>query len=63
VSLMEHIRERLTALEVEDLNLRGTHILLSRQCSTRELIRDRDGVPEARICTFDLLRMSDGWEG
>ena len=62
VSLMERIRERLRALNVEDLNLRGTHILLSRRCSTGELIRARDGVYETRICTFELLRMSDGWE-
>ena len=61
VNLMKHVREELSALEVEDLNLRGTHILLSRQCSTGDLIRDWDGFPEARICTFDLLRMTDGW--
>ncbi len=60
VSLMEHIREKLRVLKVEDLNLRGTHILLSRRCSTGELMRDRDGFPEARICTFELLRMFDG---
>ncbi|MGQ9631803.1 MAG: hypothetical protein ACUVXI_16065 [bacterium] len=62
VSLMEHIRERLKALKVEDLNLRGTHILLSRRCSTGELIRDRDGFPEIRICNFELLRMVDDWK-
>jgi len=62
VSLMLHIRERLLAINVEDLNLRGSHILLSRQFNNTELIRDRDGLPEARICTFELLRMSDGWE-
>jgi len=61
VDLMEHIREKLVAYRVEDLNLRGTHILLSRQCDTEKLIRDRDGFPEAHICTFDLLRMSDEW--
>ena len=36
--------------------------LLSRRCSTGELIRDYDGFPEVRICTFELLRMSDGRE-
>ena len=61
VSLMLHIRERLLAVNVEDLNLRGSHILLSRRCNTMELVRDRDGLPDARICTFELLRMSDGW--
>ena len=61
VGLMEHVRERLLAENVEDLNLRGRHILLSRRRNTRELIRKRDGTPEARICTFDLLRMSGDW--
>jgi len=62
VGLMKRIRERLRVLKVEDLNLRGSHILLSRRFSTGELIRDRDGFPETRICNFELLRMSDGWE-
>jgi len=63
VSLMQQIREKLLAVGVEDLNLRGSHILLSRRCDTKELIRDRDGLPEARICTFDLLRMSGDFGG
>jgi hypothetical protein len=62
VSLMERIRRRLRGLKVEDLNLRGSHILLSRRFSTGELIRDREDSLETRICNFELLRMSDGWE-
>jgi hypothetical protein len=62
VGLMERIRERLRVLKVEDLNLRGTHILLSRQFNTGELIRDHNGSPVTRICNFELLRMSDGRE-
>ena len=62
VSLMERIREKMRALEVEDLNLRGSHILLSRRFSTGDLIRDKEGSLETRICNFELLRMSNGWE-
>ena len=47
---------------VEDLNLRGTHILLSRRVASGELLRDADGFPETRICTFELLRMTAGWD-
>ena len=63
VRLMEHVREKLMALKVEDLNLRGNHILISRRCSTGEIIRDKEGLPEPRICTFQLLRTSDGLLG
>jgi hypothetical protein len=62
VMLMQSVREKLAALKVEDLNLRGTHILLSRQVSTGELVSGPDGLPEARICTFELLRMTEGWD-
>lgn len=62
VSLMQRVREKLASLSVEDLNLRGTHILLSRRISSGELIRDAEGYPEARICNFELLRMTEGWD-
>ena len=60
LALMKHNKERLSDLKIEDLNLRGTHILLSRQSSTGKLIRNQDGCPVPRICNFELLRMSDG---
>ncbi len=67
VALMQRVREKLDALSVEDLNLRGTHILLSRRLSSGKLssgklIYDADGCPEARICNFELLRMTSGWD-
>ena len=62
VALMGRIREKLKTLSVEDLNLRGTHILLSRRVASGELLRDAEGFPEARICTFELLRMTHGWD-
>ncbi|MFH1567027.1 MAG: hypothetical protein ABIL09_03440, partial [Gemmatimonadota bacterium] len=62
VAMMERVRQQLKALSVEDLNLRGTHILLSRRVASGELLRDADGFPETRICTFELLRMTEGWD-
>ncbi|MFC1525803.1 hypothetical protein ACFL6X_03210 [Candidatus Latescibacterota bacterium] len=61
VALMERIRQQLATFNVEDLNLRGTHILLSRRVASGELLRDAEGFPEAHICTFELLRMTEGW--
>jgi len=59
LGLMKNIKERLKILKVEDLNLRGTHILLSRQSNTGKLIRDQNSCPVLRICNFELLRMSE----
>jgi hypothetical protein len=63
VSLMERIRERLREVQVVDLNLRGTHILLSRRAGSGRLVVDADGYPEFRICTFELLSVTNDWAG
>jgi hypothetical protein len=55
VKLLQHARERLLRAGVIDLNLRGSHLLLSILSSTGHLITDRHGMPEARICSFELL--------
>ena len=61
LDLMERIRLKLSAIQVVDLNLRGSHILLSRRVDTKELVLDDDGQPEFRICTFQLLSTTNGW--
>ena len=48
-------RERLGNIGIEDLNLRGTHILLSKDSGGR-LVKDDDGLYETRVCNFELLR-------
>jgi len=53
--LMQITRDRLAAAGIEDLNFRGNHILLSVD-NSGQLVRDHDGIPEIRICTFELLR-------
>lgn len=52
--LMRRVQDRLLEVGVEDLNLRGSHILLSLQAG-RELVRTPEGEPDYRICSFELL--------
>jgi hypothetical protein len=54
-TLMETVRNRMLAVGVEDLNLRGTHILLSLN-SANEIVTREDGLPKIRICNFELLK-------
>ena len=55
IELLEIAKRRLLDNGVEDLNLRGNHILLSLD-SKRRLIKDEDGIPEIRLCNFEFLR-------
>jgi hypothetical protein len=54
-TVMETVRNRMLAVGVEDLNLRGTHILLALN-SKHEIVTGEDGFLEIRICNFELLR-------
>jgi len=53
--LMQITKDKLATVGIEDLNFRGNHILLSVDGSG-QLVKDHDGIPEIRICTFELLR-------
>ena len=55
LKLMRRARGRLAEVSIEDLNLRGTHLLLSR-LADGTLARDADGLPSVLICNFELLR-------
>ncbi len=55
LALIQRKKERLLGIGIEDLNMRGTHILLSKD-SRRNLVRDDEGHYETRICNFELLR-------
>ena len=54
-ALLKKIRDKLSAVGVEDLNLRGTHILVTLDSNGR-IIQDKDNLPEIRLCSFDFLR-------
>jgi hypothetical protein len=56
IELLETAKKKLHDCEVEDLNLRGSHLLLSILTSTGHLITDSNNMPEVRICNFELLK-------
>lgn len=63
LSLMERTRRRLAGAGVEDLNLRGNHLVLSRLTqpasnAAGKLLCDADGLPFTLVCNFELLRMA-----
>ena len=55
--LMGRTRRRLAEAGIEDLNLRGTHLVVSLE-SSGKLALDPDDLPTALICNFELLRGS-----
>jgi len=61
VRVVSATQKRLAAAGVEDLSLRGNHLLLSidRQ---QQLALDEKDLPLVRICNFELLRRSEGQE-
>ena len=54
---MQITKDKLATAGIEDLNFRGNHILLSVD-SSGQLVKDHKGIPEIRICTFELLKKS-----
>ncbi|MEK6795699.1 MAG: hypothetical protein AABZ39_13040 [Spirochaetota bacterium] len=52
---IEIIRERLSLAGIEDLSLRGNHLLLSFDSKGR-LITGNEGVPDIRISNFEFLK-------
>jgi hypothetical protein len=57
VEIMSRMKESLSRIGIEDLNLRGSHVLLSLNPSGK-LIFEKNGMPACRICNFELLRRS-----
>jgi hypothetical protein len=55
ISLLKRKEERLRRAGFEDLHLRGSHVLLSLDSRGR-LVKDPDGIPEMRICNFELIK-------
>ncbi|MBN1853182.1 MAG: hypothetical protein JW829_10680 [Pirellulales bacterium] len=56
--MMRHTKERLAAANVEDLSLRGNHLLLSID-RNQQLAVDKTGLPLIRICNFELFKHID----
>jgi len=55
IVLLKLTKRKLHDVGVEDLNLRGNHILISYD-SMGNLITDNQGSPEIRICNFEFLK-------
>ena len=55
MQLMRATKKRLADAGAEDLNLRGTHLLLSLDRGDH-IVREPDGLPMVRICNFELLK-------
>ncbi|MBA7682428.1 hypothetical protein ES703_90778 [subsurface metagenome] len=55
ITLLKVVKERLSKVGIEDLNLRGNHLLISLD-STGTLITDIQGIPEIRVCNFEFLK-------
>ena len=53
--LLMQTRERLLAHQLEPLDLRPDHLLLSYDDSGG-LVIEEDGNPEVRLCNFELIR-------
>jgi hypothetical protein len=56
IDLMQETKQKLAQIGIEDLNLRGSHLLLSVD-STGELVVDKKtSLPEVHICNFEFLK-------
>jgi hypothetical protein len=59
VHVMRVAKNRLAAAGIEDLSLRGNHLLLSID-REQKLAVDDNGLPLIRICNFELLKRQPG---
>lgn len=55
LTILRRKRRKLHKAGVQDLNLHGTHLLLS-MTSSGKLLRSGDGYPDVRICNFEFLK-------
>ena len=55
ISLLQITKEKLIKAGIEDLNLRGNHLLISLN-SKGSLILDDKGTPEIRLCNFEFFK-------
>jgi len=54
-ALLQAAKEKLSKVGIEDLNLRGNHLLISFD-NKGNLITDSHGIIEVRLCNFEFLK-------
>jgi hypothetical protein len=57
VRVMRVAKQKLAKAGIEDLSLRGNHLLLSVD-RDEQLAVDDSGLPTVRICNFELLKQA-----
>ena len=55
IDLLNFKKSKMARAGIEDLNLKGNHLLLSLD-GKGHLVGDKKGLPEMRVCNFELLR-------
>lgn len=53
--LLERKQKNLAKAGFEDLHMKGEHLLMSRRADGSFILKE-DGLPEVRICNFELMR-------
>jgi hypothetical protein len=55
LSLLHREEQRLLRAGYEDLNFKGSHLLISLDAG-KAMLRDEEGMPKTRVCNFELIR-------
>jgi len=55
LSLLHREKDRLMRAGYEDLNFKGSHLLISLD-TDKAMLRDENGMPKTRVCNFELIR-------
>jgi len=56
--LLRLAKEKMLKVGFEDLNLRGSNLLISFD-SRKKIVKDKEGMPELRVCNFEFIRATE----
>jgi hypothetical protein len=60
-TIMEQISDKMSMAGFEDLELRGSHILLTLN-ENRNIVLGKEGLPLTRICNFEYIKRIEPFE-
>jgi len=55
---LENTKNLLNQAGIDDLNLRGSHLILSLN-KNQKIVKDKKGIPQVRICNFEFLKRNE----